>query len=133
MRRRGAVANLHIVFGAELQEAFDASAGMFRTLAFEAMRQQQDESAGLIPLRFGGAEELINNDLRAVDEIAELGFPHDQGQRIGHAIAEFKTHHGVFAEQAIDGFELGLIWLQVFESHVAFAAFRNRRTQDGAE
>ena len=99
LRGRCAVANLHIVFGAELQEAFDAGAGMFGPLAFEAMRKQQNEAAGLVPFRFGRDEELIDDDLGAVDEIAELGFPHDQSERIGDAVAEFKTHHGKFAEQ----------------------------------
>ena len=48
---------------------------MFRTLAFVAVRQQQHESAQAIPLRFAGTDELIDDDLRAVGEIAELAFP----------------------------------------------------------
>ena len=119
---RSAVANLHIIFGAELQEAFNAGAGVLRPLALETVRQQQNKSAGLIPFRFRRAQELINNDLRAIDEIAELGFPKNESQRVGHAIAELKTHHRIFTEQAVNGLKLDLVWLQVLESHVAIAA-----------
>src|ERR1700722_17342985 len=97
LRGRGAVANLHIILSAQLQETLDASAGMLWTLSFEAMRQQQDESAGLVPFGFGRDDELIDDDLRAVDKIAELSFPHDKRQGIGHAIAKLKTHDGIFA------------------------------------
>ena len=53
LRRRAGIHHLHIVFRAELQEALDARAGMFRTLAFVAVRQQQNQSAGLAPFGFG--------------------------------------------------------------------------------
>src|ERR1035438_8812030 len=103
--RRSAVADLDIAFGAQLQEALNASAGVFRALAFETVGQQQDETAGLVPFRLGGDDELVDDDLAAVDEVAELRFPNDQRQRIRYAVAKLKAHHGVFAEQAIDHFE----------------------------
>src|SRR5712691_332743 len=66
------VHHLQIVLGAKLQEAFNASAGMLGTLSFIAMRQQQNQSAGLAPLGFGAGDELIDHDLRAIYEVAEL-------------------------------------------------------------
>ena len=121
--RRRAVANLHVVFRAELQEPFNARAGMFRSLAFKPMRQQQHQSTRLIPFRFRRTQELINNDLGAVHKIAKLCFPEHQRQRVGHTVAEFKTHHRVFAQQAVNGLKLGLVRLQVLERHVTVAAF----------
>src|SRR5665213_3230505 len=100
LRGRGAVANLNIIFGAKLEKALNACAGVLGALAFKAMRQQQHKPAGLVPFRFGRNDELVNDDLRAVDKIAELRLPYDERQRVGHAIAELKTHHRIFAEQA---------------------------------
>ena len=54
---------------------------MFRALAFETVRQQQHEAAQAFPLRFGAGDELIDDDLRRVPEIAELRFPNDQALR----------------------------------------------------
>ncbi len=75
---------------------------MFRTLAFVAVRQQQHESAQAIPLRFAGADELIDDDLRAVGEIAELPFPQRERVRIGRRITVLERHHRFFGQQRID-------------------------------
>ena len=50
LRRRGAVAHLHVVLGAQREEALDARARMLRALAFVAVRQQQHQAARLSPL-----------------------------------------------------------------------------------
>ena len=113
--RRRAVANLNVVFGAELQEAFDPGARVFRALAFESMRQQQHKSARLIPFRFGGDEELVDDDLCAVDEIAKLASQRTSVSGIGDTVTKLKAHDCVFAEQAVDRFELGLLRHRVFK------------------
>ena len=45
-------------------------------LAFEAVGEQQREAA-LAPLVVGRDDELVDDDLRAVGEVAELGLPAD--------------------------------------------------------
>ncbi len=75
LRRSRQVNHLHIVFAAELQEAFQTCAGVLRSAAFLAVRKQEHESRFLVPLRFGGRNELIGNDLSAIGEVAILGFP----------------------------------------------------------
>ena len=60
---------------AQLQEALEARGGMLRALAFVAVRQEQRQAAQAVPLRFAGADELVDDDLRAVGEIAELALP----------------------------------------------------------
>ena len=74
---RGRLADLHVVFGGELHEAFDARAGMFGPLAFVPVRKQKYHAGGKIPFVFAGADELVDDDLRAVREIAELRLPKD--------------------------------------------------------
>ena len=52
--RRGAVGDLHIVLGAELEEALRPGRAVLGPLPFIAVRQQQDEAAGAQPLDFAG-------------------------------------------------------------------------------
>ena len=123
LRRSGAVAHLHVVFGAERQEALDAGAGMLGALAFKAVRQQHHQAARLAPLGFGAGNELVDHDLRAVGEVAELRFPDDQRQRVGHAVAEFEAQHGVFAQRAVEDIETRLVRRNVLHGNVALAGF----------
>jgi len=70
--------DLDVVFGGELDEALDSRAGMFRALAFVAVREQHDDAGEQVPFGFAGADELVDDGLRDVDEVAELRFPEDE-------------------------------------------------------
>src|SRR5262249_771622 len=48
----GEIADLNIILWGRLQKAVEARAGVFRALAFIAMREQEHNSAGPLPLRF---------------------------------------------------------------------------------
>ncbi len=56
---------------------------MLRPLPFIAMRQQADEARHAQPFALAGRDELVEQHLRSVGEIAELRLP--QRQRIGRA------------------------------------------------
>src|SRR5579872_431181 len=118
LRRSGAVHHLHVVFSAKLQEALDAGAGVLRALSLVAVRQEQHQAAGLSPLRFGGGDELVDHDLRAVREIAKLRFPQDQRQRVGHTKAEFESHDRIFAEGTVPDLETFLVSRKMLEGNV---------------
>src|SRR5580704_15904942 len=79
LRGGGRLANLHVVFGSKLHEALKAGAGMFRALAFIAVGKKQDNARRQIPFVLAGADKLIDDDLRAVYEVAELRFPKNEG------------------------------------------------------
>ena len=83
VRRRRAVRDLPVVLGAELQEALEAGRGVLRPLALVAVRQQAHEAGHAQPLALAGRDELIEHDLRAVGEVAELGLP--QASALGSA------------------------------------------------
>ena len=70
----------------ELQVALDARAGVLRPLAFVAVRQQHDDAGEQTPLVLAGGDELVDDDLRAVGEVAELRLP--EHQRLGIVAAE---------------------------------------------
>ena len=91
------------------QKTFHARARMLRPLAFVAVRQQHHQAARLAPLLLGGRYELVDDDLRAVREIAELRFPQVQRLRLGHAVAEFKAEHAKLAQRAVVNVERRLL------------------------
>ena len=57
------------------QEALEACRGMLGSLTLEAMREQEHQPRPLTPLVLSGNEEVVDDDLGAVDEVAELRFP----------------------------------------------------------
>src|ERR1035437_3673659 len=119
----GAVAHLHVVFRAEREVALNARAGVFGALPFVAVGEEHHQAAGLAPLLLAAGDELVDHDLRAVGEIAELRFPDDQRQRLGHRVAELEAQHGVLAERAIERVEAPLVGRDVLRGQVALAGF----------
>src|SRR6266853_180059 len=90
--------DLNVVFGCKLNEALDTGTGMLRALAFVSVRQQHDESGEQVPLGFTGADELIDDGLRHVDEVSELSLPEDKRFGVVAAVAIFKSQHTGFRE-----------------------------------
>jgi hypothetical protein len=56
--------------------------GVLRPLPLVAVRQQQHEAGEQAPLVLGRGEELVDDHLRAVDEVAELRLPEHQRLRV---------------------------------------------------
>jgi len=55
---------------------------MLGALTLVSMRKEQRESRETTPLGFARTDELIDDDLRAVAEIAELALPNRQAMRL---------------------------------------------------
>src|SRR5437899_11188130 len=121
LRRRGQVADLHVVLGAELEEALEARARVLGALALVAVREEQHEAAHALPLRLRAGEELVDDHLRAVDEVAELRLPDDQPPRVGEAHAELEAEDGVLGQHAVDDAERRLVAPDVVERNVPVA------------
>ena len=81
--RGGAVDHLDVVLAAELQEAFRTRRGVLGPLALVAMGQQHDQARHAQPLGFARDDELVDDDLGAVGEVAELRLPEHQRARFG--------------------------------------------------
>ena len=119
VRRRRAVGDLHVVFGAHLQEALEPRRGMLRPLPFVAVRQQADEARHAQPFALARRDELVEHDLRAVGEVAELRFPQRQRVRLGGRIAVLEAEHGLFRQHRIEHFEARLLGAEMVERRVA--------------
>src|SRR5580698_4356445 len=91
LRGVGRLRDLDVVLGRQLQEALDAGAGVFRSLAFVAVREQHHDAGEQVPLGFAGGDELVDDGLGDVDEVAELGFPENERFGIVAAVAVFEA------------------------------------------
>jgi hypothetical protein len=107
-RRR--IDHLHVAFGAQREEPFQPRARVLRSLTLVSVRQQQNESAVLPPLFFGARNELIDDDLRAVDEVAELRLPHHESAGIGDRVSVLESEDAVLGEEGVVGAESALIF-----------------------
>ena len=93
---------------------------MLRPLALIAMRQQHGEARHAQPLAFTGRDELVEHNLRAIGEVAELGFPDGERVGLGQRVAIFEAKNRLFREHGVDGVDLDLLVLhQVIERRVA--------------
>ena len=100
---RGGIGHLHVVSGAQLEVALHAAAGVLAAHALIAVRQEERQAVGGVPFVLPGGEELVDDDLRPVVEVAELRLP--DGQAFGvPCVAEIEAHHAVLAEmRVVDG------------------------------
>ena len=95
------------------EEAFDPRRRVVRTLPLVAVREQQHDTGLLLPLRLTGRDELVDDGLRAVDEVAELRLPERQRLRPGDGVAVLEAHGGVLRQQRVVDVELRLVGRQV--------------------
>ena len=75
--------------------------GVLGPLALVAVGQQQHEARRLTPLVVGGHEEVVDDDLGAVGEVAELRLPRHQGVGGLHRVAVLETHRRVLRQQRV--------------------------------
>src|SRR6202046_5645855 len=90
LRGVGGLADDDVPACGELQEALHASGGVLGTLTVVAMGKKHDDSGEQAPLGLAGCDELIDDALCAVDEVAKLGLPEDDrfGVVAGVAVLE---------------------------------------------
>src|SRR5882762_1848798 len=74
---------------------------MLGTLALVAVRKEQGQSREAPPLGLAGADELIDDDLCPIAEIAELAFPNRQAMRFGRGESVFESHDRFFRQHRV--------------------------------
>ena len=86
---------------AQREEALDAGRGVLGALALVAVGQEQDRPGGLAPLVLGGDEVLVDDDLGAVDEVAELRLPRTSASLLLDRVAVLVADGGVLRQQRV--------------------------------
>jgi len=62
------------------------------------MRQQQHQPAEALPLGLARADELVDDDLCAIGEVAVLRLPQHQRIRLGGGVTVLEAHHRFFGQ-----------------------------------
>jgi hypothetical protein len=101
LRGRGEVADLDVVLGAVRQEALEPRARVLGPLALVPVRQEQHEPGEALPLVLARRDELVDDDLRAVQEVAELGLPDDERLGVIEAVAELEAEDAGLGQRAV--------------------------------
>src|SRR6266446_7777730 len=104
-----------------MEETLKARTGMLRSLAFEAVGQEQHQPTEPLPFGLRAGDELVHYRLSAVPEITVLRFPQNQPVRIIEAVTVFKAQHHRFGKGAVADLNRGLLRRQVLERRVGAA------------
>ena len=96
---RRAVRDADVLLRGELEEALQARARVLGPVPLVAVREEQGQARGLSPLREAGDDELVDDDLRAVDEVAELRLPEDERVRRGDRVAVLEGERGELGQR----------------------------------
>ena len=94
---------------------------MVGALALVTVRQQDGDAVLLAPLHLAGGDELVDDRLGAVDEVAELGFPDHKRVGLLDRIAVFEAERGVLGKQRVVGVEAGVVLRQLGDRQVLAA------------
>ena len=118
LRRIRGHTDFPVEIGGKLHVAFEAGGGMLRTLTFVTVRQQHHQAAAATPLGLAGGQELVDDDLGTVGEVAELRFPdhHLIGRRRGEAV--FEGQHGFLGQHRVEAHEAALVLVDVLQRPV---------------
>ena len=112
------LADLDVVLAAELEVALHAGARMLRPLPFVAVREEHHDARKEPPLVLARGDELIDDDLGAVGEVAELRLPADQGLGKVAAVAVLEAEDGGLGEHRVVDLETGLVRRHMFQRRV---------------
>ena len=123
VRRRRAIADLYVVVGTKLKKTFEPRRRMFWPLALIAVRQQHDQARHAQPFHLARSDKLVDKNLRAIGEIAELGLPQHKRFGFGERITVFEADHGRLREKRIGNLELRLARPDMIEHNSALLAF----------
>ena len=132
LRGRRAVGQPQVDVRRGVEEPLGPRRRVVRSLAFVAVRQEQDERRRLAPLRAAGRDELVDDHLRAVDEVAVLRLPQHEALRLLHVVAELEADACVLRQRAVANLEGRRGLRQRLQRHVlAGRSSRRGRPRDG--
>ncbi len=115
------VGDADVVLGAEVEKTLETGARMLGALPFVAMRKQEHETRFETPFRAPRHDELIDDRLADVCEVAELRFPEHESVGGPDAVAVLEAQAGDLRQGAVPHLEPGLIGRDVGERNVVLA------------
>ena len=124
LRGGRAVRDPQVLLGGELQEPLEPRTRMLGAVALVAVRQQQCEPRRLLPLGEAAGDELVDHDLRAVGEVAELRLPEHEHLGRGRRVAVLEPDARVLRERRVVHLERRRGIVEVLHRRVDLACLR---------
>src|SRR5215216_6454307 len=90
--RGGWIYNTDIRLSRQAQEALNAPAGMIGALTLVPVRQEQYQRRSPAPFGAARKQELIDDRLGVIDEVAILRLPDHEAFRRDHIVAHLKSN-----------------------------------------
>lgn len=94
----GVILKNNIIIIVQFQEPFNPSRRMLSALSVHAVREQQNNAAVNAPLNLATRDKIINHNLRAVREIAELRLPHNKRVFVALSVPVLEAEDSEFTE-----------------------------------
>ncbi len=113
--------DLRVVFGGQREPALQPRARVLGAAALETVRQQDDEAGEPLPLVLRAHDELVDDDLRDVGEVAVLRLPQHEPLGAIQAVAPLEAEHPGLAERAVVDLDGLLVRRQMRERRVRLA------------
>ena len=124
--RSGRIDDLDVVFGSQLQKPLQPGARVLRPMPSNPCGRSKHDPAQPPPFVLGAGDELIDDHLSGVHEVAELGLPEHEAVRAVKTIAVLETQARQLRERAVVDFDRGLVGREVLERDVGMPVLDNR-------
>src|SRR5205823_6980969 len=121
IRRRAWIEDPDVALRGKLQEPFKPRARMFRAAALIGVGKKKGEPRRLTPFGKSRDDELVDDDLRAIREIAELRLPADQCIRCIGTVAVLEPERRILRQWAVVQLEGGAGAHQVLNRRPSFS------------
>src|SRR5438105_6729644 len=101
IRGRARIEHPDVALCGQLKEPLQARARMLRTATLITMGEEQGQTRRLPPFSQPRHDELVDHDLRAISEVAELRLP--ANQRVGRvgAVAVLESQRRILRQRAV--------------------------------
>jgi len=109
LRGGAGVNDLDVILGAQRKVAPQPAVGVFGALTLVAVGKQHHQAAVAVPFGEPAGHELVDDDLGAVGEIAELRLPHDEAIGVGHRVTEVESQYRGLGQRTVINAEVSLI------------------------
>ena len=96
--RGRAVGDADVLLGRELEEALELGARVLRPVALVAVRQEEGQPRGLLPLREARDEELVDHDLGAVRRSRRTAPPRGRASRARRPSSRTRSRAQAYSE-----------------------------------
>ena len=114
----------NVLLRGELKEPLETRARVLGAVPLVPVREEQRQPRRLAPLRKAGDDELVDRDLRAVDEVTELRLPEHERLRCGDRVAVLEADSCVFGERRVEHLERRAPFAQVLDRRIDAAVLR---------